>query len=167
MTNSDTITENGRAHKLGALPKEKVSGLSGMDTFNLMRAGKLPAPPLLVHSNIRLKEYEEGRTVFTGLPEKEFLNPFGTVHGGWISTLIDSALSCAVHTTLKPGEMFATTSLTVNLVRPLKAGSGEVSCEGTVVHRGSRLATAEGGLTSKEGKLIAHGTVTCMIMPIG
>ena len=129
-----------------------------------MMAGELPAPPIMVHSNIRMKAFSDGRAVFTGLPAKEFLNPLGTVHGGWISTLIDTALSCTVHTTLKPGEFYTTTSLTVNMVRPLLPTSGEVVCEGRIVHRGSRLATSEGDLRDGNGKLIAHGTVSCMIM---
>lgn len=164
MSDTDTITEDSKTHTLGALPKTAFSEMTGLDIFNHMMAGNLPAPPIMVHSNIRMKEFEEGRAVFTGMPAKEFLNPLGTVHGGWISTLIDTALSCAVHTTLKPGEFYTTTSLNVNMVRPLQANSGEVVCEGRIVHRGSRLATSEGDLRDKNGKLIAHGTVSCMIL---
>ncbi|MEP1933295.1 MAG: PaaI family thioesterase [Roseibium sp.] len=166
MSDTETFTENGKTHQLGALPKDGVVGMSGMDIFEHMLAGNLPAPPIMLHSNIRLKEFSEGRAVFTGLPEKQFLNPMGTIHGGWISTLIDTALSCAVHTKLAPGEIYTTTSLTVNMVRPLMAGSGLVTCEGRVVHRGRKLATSEGDLKDANGKLIAHGTVTCMIMPM-
>lgn len=164
MSDTETITENGKTHEIGALPKTAFATMTGLDIFERMMAGDLPAPPIMVHSNIRMKEFEEGRAVFTGLPAKEFLNPLGTVHGGWISTLIDTALSCAVHTTLKPGEFYTTTSLNVNMVRPLLAGSGEVTCEGRIVHRGSRLATSEGDLRNADGKLIAHGTVSCMIL---
>ncbi|MEP3046346.1 MAG: PaaI family thioesterase [Roseibium sp.] len=167
MSQPETFTENGKTHTLGALPKSGVVGMSGMDIFEHMLAGNLPAPPIMLHSNIRMKEFSEGRAVFTGLPEKQFLNPMGTIHGGWISTLIDTALSCAVHTLLEPGEIYTTTSLTVNMVRPLMAGSGEVTCEGRAVHKGRKLATAEGDLKDTNGKLIAHGTVTCMIMSMG
>lgn len=164
MSDTETITKNGKTHEIGALPKSAFVTMTGLDIFERMMAGDLPAPPIMIHSNIRMKEFEEGRAVFTGLPAKEFLNPLGTVHGGWISTLIDTALSCAVHTTLKPGEFYTTTSLNVNMVRPLQANSGEVTCEGRIVHRGSRLATSEGDLRNAEGKLIAHGTVSCMIL---
>lgn len=164
MSDTETITENGKTHEIGALPKSAFATMTGLDIFERMMAGDLPAPPIMIHSNIRMKEFEEGRAVFTGLPANEFLNPLGTVHGGWISTLIDTALSCAVHTTLKPGEFYTTTSLNVNMVRPLQANSGEVTCEGRIVHRGSRLATSEGDLRNAEGKLIAHGTVSCMIL---
>ncbi|MEE4011368.1 PaaI family thioesterase [Roseibium sp. FZY0029] len=164
MSDPQTLTENGKTHTLGALPKAAFATLSGLDIFERMMAGDLPAPPIMVHSNIRMKEFAEGRAVFTGLPAREFLNPLGTVHGGWISTLIDTALSCAVHTTLKPGEFYTTTTLNVNMVRPLLETSGEVICEGRIVHRGSRLATSEGDLRDAAGKLIAHGTVSCMIL---
>ncbi|GAA0772212.1 PaaI family thioesterase [Roseibium denhamense] len=165
MSHPETITENGKTHILDALPKEKVAGISGMDVFGLMMDGKLPAPPIMIHSNIRMKEFSKGRAVFTGLPEKQFLNPLGTIHGGWISTLLDTALSCAVHTCLEPGEFYTTTTLNVSMVRPLYPGSGEVVCEGRILHRGSRLATSEGELKDSRGKLIAHATVSCMIFP--
>jgi uncharacterized protein (TIGR00369 family) len=164
MSETDIVIETGKPHSLGALPKTAFSSLSGLDIFEKMMAGDLPAPPIMVHSNIRMKEFTEGRAVFTGMPAKEFLNPLGTIHGGWISTLIDTALSCAVHTALKPGEFYTTTSLTVNMVRPLLPDSGEVTCEGRLVHRGSRLATSEGELRDGRGKMIAHGTVSCMIL---
>ncbi|MCX2722360.1 PaaI family thioesterase [Roseibium salinum] len=162
MTDTHVYKEDGPAP--GPLPMAAVASLSGMDIFARMMAGELPAPPIMMHLNIRMKEFSEGRSVFTGMPAREFLNPQGTVHGGWISTLIDTALSCAVHTALKPGEFYTTTSLTVNMVRPLKTDSGEVTCEGRLVHRGSRLATSEGDLRDARGKLIAHGTVSCMIL---
>ncbi|CTQ51816.1 putative domain 1 [Roseibium album] len=164
MRETEIAIETGKPHSLGVLPKTAFANLSGLDIFEKMMAGDLPAPPIMVHSNIRMKEFTEGRAVFTGMPAKEFLNPLGTIHGGWISTLIDTALSCAVHTALKPGEFYTTTSLTVNMVRPLLPGSGEVTCEGRLVHRGSRLATSEGELRDGNGKMIAHGTVSCMIL---
>lgn len=164
MSDLHSLTENGKTHTLGALPKAAFATMTGLDIFERMMAGDLPAPPIMVHSNIRMKEFSEGRAVFTGQPAREFLNPLGTVHGGWISTLIDTALSCAVHTTLQPGEFYTTTSLNVNMVRPLLETSGEVVCEGRIVHRGSRLATSEGDLRDANGKLIAHGTVSCMIL---
>jgi uncharacterized protein (TIGR00369 family) len=164
MSDTHTAIESAKPPALGALPRSAFATLSGLDIFERMMAGDLPAPPIMVHSNIRMKEFEHGRAVFTGLPATEFLNPLGTVHGGWISTLIDTALSCAVHTTLQPGEFYTTTTLNVNMVRPLRADSSEVVCEGRIVHRGGRLATSEGDIRDGAGKLIAHGTVSCMIL---
>lgn len=152
--------------QLGALPLTEITKLSGLEIFQHMKEGKLPAPPIMVTMQIVLETAEAGRAVFRGNPGKAHMNPQGTVHGGWISTILDTSMSCAVHTELKPGEIYTTTSLTVNMVRPLMPGSGEVRCEGLVAHRGSRLATAEGRLVDAKGKLIAHGTVTCMIFPL-
>ncbi|WP_439530935.1 hotdog fold thioesterase [Pannonibacter sp.] len=152
--------------QLGALPLADIATLSGLEIFQYMKEGKLPAPPIMITMQILLETAEAGRAVFLGNPDKTHMNPQGTVHGGWISTILDTSMSCAVHTELKPGEIYTTTSLTVNMVRPLMPGSGEVRCEGIVAHRGNRLATAEGRLVDAKGKLIAHGTVTCMIFPL-
>ncbi len=84
MSDPHSLTENGKTHTLGALPKAAFATMTGLDIFERMMAGDLPAPPIMVHSNIRMKEFSEGRAVFTGQPAREFLNPLGTVHGGWI-----------------------------------------------------------------------------------
>jgi len=152
---------------LGALPRDLISRMTGVEIFREMLAGRLPAPPIMVTMEMKLREAERGRAVFSGTPSAAHMNPQGTVHGGWISTILDSALTCAVHTDLDAGELCTTTSLTVNMVRPLMPDAGEVRCEGRLVHRGRRLATAEGSLTDANGKLIAHGTVNCMIFGIG
>jgi uncharacterized protein (TIGR00369 family) len=88
----------------------------------------------------------------------------GTVHGGWISMVLDSAMGCAVHSLLKPGQAYTTVEMKVNFVRPLVESSGKVRCEGEIVHLGGRLATSQGRLTDMSGKLIAHGSETCMIL---
>ncbi len=93
-------------------------------------SGDLPAPPMSATLKFGLTEVEEGRVVFKGLPTEEHLNPLGTVHGGWTATIMDSALGCAVFTTVKPGEAYTTVEFKVNLVRPLLPGMGEVFCEG-------------------------------------
>ncbi|NBN63663.1 hotdog fold thioesterase [Microvirga tunisiensis] len=165
MTPSDAFPDLS-GHDLGALPLDRIATLSGLEIFEHMKAGRLPAPPIMVTMQIVLEEAEQGRAVFIGRPGEAHMNPQGTVHGGWISTILDTAMSCAVHTELKPGELYTTTSLTVNMVRPLMPGSGAVRCEGRVAHRGSRLSTAEGRLVDARGRLIAHGTVTCMILPL-
>lgn len=159
-------TTAGKTPELGALPRDAIAAMTGVETFEAMLAGRLPAPPIMKSMNIMLREVDKGRALFEGTPVEDFLNPQGTIHGGWISTIMDTALSCAVHTDLAPGEFYTTTSLTVNMVRPLLAGSGLATCEGHVVHRGSRLATAEGKLHDARGKLIAHGTVTCMVFKL-
>jgi uncharacterized protein (TIGR00369 family) len=163
---SDTQTADSITN-LGALPRDIIARMTGVEIFEEMLAGRLPAPPIMLTMEMKLREAERGRAVFSGTPSVAHMNPQGSVHGGWISTILDSALTCAVHTDLEAGELCTTTSLTVNMVRPLMPDAGEARCEGRVVHRGRRLATAEGSLLDANGKLIAHGTANCMIFGIG
>jgi uncharacterized protein (TIGR00369 family) len=98
------------------------------------------------------------------MPALKFYNPLGTIHGGWISAILDSAMGCAVHSTLTAGQTYTTTSMTVNFVRPIFEATGKVRCEGVCIHAGSRLATSEGRLWDESGKLLAHGSETCLVM---
>ena len=148
------------------LPRDRLAGLTGHEVLSMMLAGELPIPPFSPTTKIVLAEVAPGRIVFTGTPDHAFLNPMGTVHGGWIATILDSAMGCAVHSALKPGQLYTTTSMTVNYVRPLLADSGEVRCEAVTTHQGARLATSEGKLFDIKGRLIAHGTETCMILDL-
>ena len=106
---------------------------------------------------------EPGRAVFEMEPGPQHYNPIGSVHGGVALTLLDSAMGCAVHTLLEPGVGYTTLEVKTNFVRPIKADTGLIRCEGIVIHKGSRVATAEGKLTDAGGKLLAHGTTTCLI----
>lgn len=151
---------------IGTVPLEAAARDGGLKVMLDLLAGVYPAPPMAATLKFGLSEVEEGRVVFRGLPSVEHLNPLGTVHGGWAATIMDSALGCAVMTTLKPGEAYATVEFKVNLVRPLLPGMGEVFCEGKIVHRGRTLATSEAWLKDKNGKLLAHGTETSAIFPI-
>ncbi|RFU37543.1 PaaI family thioesterase [Actinomadura logoneensis] len=108
---------------------------------------------------------EPGRVVFGLTPDPKFANPLGTVHGGVLSTLLDSAMSCAVHTTLPEGAGYTTLELKVNFVRAVPVQGGRLTCEGTTVHVGRRVATAEGRVLDGDGRLVAHGTATCMVFP--
>ena len=140
--------------------------LSGRERLAAMIAGDLPAPPFAGTSAIRLVEVGDGRAAFVGNPSQAFLNPLNTIHGGWIATIIDSALGCAVHSKLAAGQTYTTTAMTVNYVRALAPDSGEVRCEGIAVHSGRRTATSEARLTDAKGRLIAHGSETCLIMDV-
>ncbi len=151
---------------IGVVSLQDVARDGGLKTLQDMIAGKHPAPPISKTLHFTLAEAGEGRVVFKGMPMVEHLNPLGTVHGGWIATIMDSALACAAMTTLKPGEGYTTAEFKINLVRPLTPETGEVSCEGVLVHRGRTLATTEAYLRDKNGKLLAHGTETCAIFPI-
>ncbi|HEX5705724.1 MAG TPA: PaaI family thioesterase, partial [Pyrinomonadaceae bacterium] len=96
-------------------------------------------------------------------PEEYHYNPIGVVHGGLAATLLDSAMGCAVHSTLPAGAGYTTLEIKVNFVRPLTTETRGVRCEARVVYVGGRTATAEGRVTDEQGKLYAHGTTTCLI----
>ena len=138
--------------------------LAGIDYMRALIAGELPAPPIAITMNMGPIELEEGRVVFAGVPGEEHYNPIGVVHGGYAATILDSALGCAVHTTLAAGVGYTSLGLEVKYLRPISRDTGRVICEGTVVHRGRRQATAEARLTAEDtGKLLATGTSTLMI----
>lgn len=111
-------------------------------------------------------EIEEGHVVFEGRPSTGHLNPLRTVHGGYAATLLDSCMGCAVHTTLPAGKTYTTLELKVNYIRSLKPDSGIVRAVGDIIHSGRSTATAEGKLFDAEGRLVAHGTTTCIVMDI-
>jgi uncharacterized protein (TIGR00369 family) len=141
------------------------AGLAGLDYMRAVMDGRVPPAPIAVTLNFSPVEVSEGRAAFEGTPGEEHYNPIGVVHGGYASTLLDSVLGCAVHTTLPVGEAYTTLTLEVKLVRPITRDTGTVRAEAEVVHRGRRQATAEARLHSVEtGKLLAHGTSTCMIL---
>ncbi|NDH35240.1 MAG: PaaI family thioesterase [Betaproteobacteria bacterium] len=104
-----------------------------------------------------------GVAVFQGKPMLRHYNPLGTVHGGWFCTLLDSALGCAVHTTLPAGKAYTTLEIKVNMVRPLTNAIPLVRAEGKVIHTGKQVATAEGRIVGPDGKIYAHATTTCLI----
>lgn len=152
-----------QAPMVGILPLEKIARLSGLQALRGMIARELPAPPISAVLDFWLTEAEEGRAVFAGLAKGAFCNPLGSIHGGWTSTLLDSAMACAVHSTLKPGQSYTTVSMTIQMVRALPGDGQEVTCEGKIVHAGSRVATSEGWLRDARGRIVAHGTETCVI----
>ena len=138
--------------------------MAGMDYLRAVIAGELGRPPISVTMNMEIVELEDGRAVFAGEPGEEHYNPIGVVHGGYAATILDSALGCAVHTTLPAGVGYTSLGLEVKYLRPISRDTGRVLCEGTVVHRGRRQATAEARLTAEDtGKLLATGTSTLMI----
>ncbi len=137
--------------------------LSGIEYVRQIFDGELPPPPIAELMGFRGVEFEHGRAVFEMTPGPQHYNPIGTVHGGVALTLLDSAMGCAVHTTLASGVGYTTLEVKTNFVRPITAETGLIRCEGTVVHSGSRVATAEGRLIDGAGKLLAHGSTTCLI----
>jgi uncharacterized protein (TIGR00369 family) len=144
--------------------RDSGAGMSGLEFMKAILEGRLPPPPIGETLDFVGTEAEEGRVVFVGEPREFVYNPIGVVHGGYAMTLLDSAMGCAVQTMLKAGEGYTSLETGVNFVRPITIETGRVRCEGTVLHRGGRIATAVGRLTAETtGKLLAYGTTTCLI----
>ena len=149
----------------GVVSRETLVAGDGLSFLRGIIDGTQPAPPFAEAMDFDLVEAEEGRVVFTGIPSARFFNPLGTVHGGWTATILDSAMACAAHSTLKPGEGYTTLEMKLNYVRPVMPESGKLRCEGRLIHRGGSVITSEGKLVDGRGKLLAHGTETCMVFP--
>jgi uncharacterized protein (TIGR00369 family) len=158
------VTKHQETIRFGVVDREIMLGLSGFDFLKGILDGSLPAPPFAETTDIWLAEVHDGRVVFEGTPSARFFNPIGSVHGGWISMLIDSTLACAVQTRLKPGQFCTTVDMTTTFVRPVYPQTGKLRCEATIIHSGGRIATAQGTVTDHKGVIYAHGSETCMVM---
>ena len=157
---SRTVTWDDPFETMRAAP-----GKTGLELLQEIGAGRLPPPPIARLMGFTGVSFEEGRAVFEGEPGEYLYNPIGVVHAGFAMTLLDSAMGVAVHTTLGVGERYTTLETKCNFVRAITLETGLVRCEGVIVHRGARVATAEGRVTEvAAGKLLAHGTTTCLII---
>jgi uncharacterized protein (TIGR00369 family) len=153
-------------NKFGIIPPEQIRKIAGKDLFDGWLKGIYPLPPICNTLDFRLSEVDHGRAVFTGTPDARFYNPIGSVHGGYISTLLDSAMACAVHSTLSAGKSLTTLDLKVSFIQALNNDSGNILAEGNVISSGHRIAIAEGRLFGEDDVLYAHGTATCLIFTI-
>src|SRR5207253_3568508 len=143
---------------------QAAAGRSGLEILKDVFEGRLPPPPIAQTMGFMGVHVEEGRAVFEGDPPGYLYNPIGVVHGGFAMALLDSAMGCVVHSTLAAGDRYTTLEVKTNFVRPITMDTGRVRCEGVVIHRGGTIATAEGKLIAvSSGKLLAHGTTTCLI----
>lgn len=143
---------------------EATRELDGLTLLSRVAAGELPAPSIAATMGFRLAEVAEGRAVFEGAWQEFLTNPAGTVHGGWYGTILDSAMGCAVHSTLPAGTGYTTLEYKVHITRGVGPDSGVLRAEGAVIHRGRRTATAEAKLVDAKGKVFAHATTTCIIL---
>jgi uncharacterized protein (TIGR00369 family) len=147
----------------GLARPEDVAGMSGIEMLAAMIAGKLPRAPMSETLDFMLIRIEPGIALFQGRPHLKHYNPLGSVHGGWFATVLDSAMGCAVGSTLPAGKGYTTMEFKVNLVRALTEAIPVVRAEGKIVHSGRSSATAEGRLFGPDGKLYAHASTTCLV----
>jgi len=149
----------------GVVTPDTLKSYDGLGFLKAIIDGTVPNPPISELVGFHLAEVENGRAVFESAPDFRHYNPIGTVHAGFTATLLDSALGCAIFSTLAKGDTWTTLELKLNLVRPLTKDTGPVRAEGRILHRGRTVATSEGDLKDRAGKLYAHATTTCMIFP--
>lgn len=140
--------------------------LAGIDFIKKIAAGEIPGAPMASHLNMKISQVEHGLVTFQGTPDESHYNPIGTVHGGYMCTLLDSALGCAVHTTLPAGTGYTSIDIQTNFLRPVSAASGPLTCTGRVVKTGRRVAFAEGEILDAAGKTVATASSSLLIFPM-
>jgi uncharacterized protein (TIGR00369 family) len=150
----------------GVASPEQVAGKTGLEVMQAMMNAELPYAAIARTLDFTIVEVSAGHAVFQGTPLAQHLNPLGTVHGGWIATLLDSALGCSVHTMMPAGRGYTTAELSVNYVKAVTPRVQRVRAEGKVIHCGRQLATAEARLVGPDGTLYAHATTTCLVFEI-
>jgi uncharacterized protein (TIGR00369 family) len=155
-----------RKLEYGVTPTDVLASMKGIDFIRAAFDGKLPAPPIL--QNIEPFDFaaEPGVVSFHSMPGFRHYNPIGSVHGGYAATLLDSAMGCAVHTMLPAGTGYTTLEFKVSFIRGMTVDTGTVRTEARTLNVGRRAATAEGRITDAKGRLLAHGTTTCLVFEV-
>jgi len=147
----------------GIVSADDRKALSGLQFVNGLVDGSLPLNTMAGTLGYDIVECSKGKVVAVSLPTKEYLNPEGTVHGGFAATLLDTCMGLAIRTMIDKGTGSTTLEFKISMLRPITADSGLVRAEGMVLSCGRRVGTAEGRITDRDGKLLAHGTTTCLI----
>ena len=141
-----------------------AQGRTGLEFILALAAGEVPAPPIMHLTGATLVSAESGRVVFALQPAEYHYNPIGSVHGGILATLLDSAAGCAVQTVLDEGVGYTSLNLSVKYLRGVRADTGEITCTGTVVHAGRRTALAQAEIRDRDDRLLASATSSCVIL---
>ncbi len=147
----------------GTLSAERQREMSGLEFVQGLAAGTVPLNMIAKTLGYDVVEAERGRVVVAVEPSESHLNPYGTVHGGLTATLLDSCMGLAVQSTLDKGFGQTTVEFKISLIRPITPETGLIKAEGIVLNSGRRVGTAEGRVTDGKGRLLAHGTTTCLI----
>ncbi|MEE2692268.1 MAG: PaaI family thioesterase [Pseudomonadota bacterium] len=155
---------NEAVRRYGVASREEIAGLSGREVLERIIDRRLPSPPISRQLTFDIVEVGEGTAAFEGETGEHLLNPAGSVHGGWALTLIDSAAGCAAYTLLPADVAYTTVETKANFSRPIMADSGRVRCEARVVSRGRQIISCEATIKNAEGKIVAHGTSTLMVL---
>ena len=143
-----------------------LASLTGLELMRQVQSrGRTDIPSSRRLLGLRFDEVDVGRVIISLDTRPDFANPLGTVHGGIAATLLDSAMGCAVHTTLAADVSYTTLELKVSYIRSAGVNGQRLTATGTVIHSGARTATADGKVLDEQGRLIAHGTTTCLILP--
>ena len=159
------MSENSNA-KFGLISHDLWREKSSLEVLRQMIAGELPQAPIAGTLDFQLAKIESGRAEFVGTPKIDYYNPLGTTHGGYIATLLDSAMGCAIQSTLEAGKGSTSLEFKVNFVRPIFEKTGRLTAIGEIINAGKQIVTAEAKLTDEAGKLYAHGTTTCFIFDL-
>ena len=157
------MDENTGTKRYGVVDAEAQAAMGGLEFVQGLVSGALPLNSMALTLGYDVVEVSPGRVVVTASPHVEHLNPAGTVHGGLAATLLDSCMGLAVWSTIEKGFGSTTLEFKISFVRPILPDAGPIRAEGTVIAAGRRIGTAEGRLTDKTGRLLAHGTTTCLI----
>jgi uncharacterized protein (TIGR00369 family) len=147
----------------GTVSADRQRQMSGLEFVQGLSDGTLPLNTMAQTLGYDVSEAVSGRVVVTAEPSVAQLNPAGTVHGGVAATLLDTCMGLAVQTTLEKGVGQTTLEFKISLTRPITPETGLIRAEGVVLSRGRRVGTAEGRITDQAGRLLAHGTTTCLI----
>jgi uncharacterized protein (TIGR00369 family) len=159
------MTSSTAGKTFGTVSAERQREMSGLEFVRGLAAGTLPLNMIAKTLGYDVVEAEMGRVVVAVEPSESHLNPYGTVHGGLTATLLDSCMGLAVQSTLDKGFGQTTVEFKISLIRPITPETGRIKAEGLVLNSGRRVGTAEGRLTDGKGRLLAHGTTTCLIFP--
>ncbi len=138
--------------------------LTGMQRLQRYLSGEVAPHGMVARLGLSASVVEPGRVVFTGTPDEDHYNAGGTVHGGYAATLLDTAMGCAVQTLLDADHSATTLELKLAYHRPMTARTGRVEATGLVLSHGRRAAFAEAKLVDADGKLLASGSSTLLIL---
>jgi uncharacterized protein (TIGR00369 family) len=165
MNSSENSSDNSFETSVMPNPDQAAAAtMTGKQLLQAMIDGRFPPPSIAKPMSFTLVEVGDGFAVFEGTPNSDLLNPMGSVHGGWALTLIDSATGCACHSLLPAGISYTTIETKANFSRPITPDTGRVRAEGRVISQGRQIMSAEARLIAADGRILAHGTSTIMVL---